>query len=144
MLISSAWKGKTNIMTLGWHTVMEFSPSRVGCCIFSAHTSSLIERSRECVINIPTYDLIKQVIGIGNTTGAEIDKFENFRPYGGEADEVGAPLIKECYANFEAKLVDSSHGLKIPAVCVRGRQSPCGDDRPNIRRRCITAATAYS
>jgi flavin reductase (DIM6/NTAB) family NADH-FMN oxidoreductase RutF len=108
VLISSARKGKSNIMTLGWQTVMEFSPSRVGCCIFSAHTSRLIEGSRECVINIPTYDLIKQVIGIGNTNGTEIDKFETFGLTAVEGDEVGAPQIKECYANFEAKLVDSS------------------------------------
>ena len=26
VLVTSAWEGKTNIMTLGWHAVMEFSP----------------------------------------------------------------------------------------------------------------------
>jgi len=26
VLVSSKWKGKTNIMTMGWHTVMEFTP----------------------------------------------------------------------------------------------------------------------
>jgi flavin reductase (DIM6/NTAB) family NADH-FMN oxidoreductase RutF len=108
VLISSAWKGKSNIMTLGWQTVMEFTPSRVGCCIFAEHTSSLVKGSGECVINIPTYDLVKQVIGIGNTSGADIDKFEKFGLTAVEADEVDAPLIKECYANFEAKLVDTS------------------------------------
>jgi flavin reductase (DIM6/NTAB) family NADH-FMN oxidoreductase RutF len=112
VLISSAWKGKTNIMTLGWHTVMEFTPSRVGCCIFAEHTSSLVRGSGECVINIPTHDLVKEVIGIGNTTGAEIDKFDTFGLTAVEAEKVGAPLIKECYANFEAKLVDTSQIAK--------------------------------
>jgi hypothetical protein len=39
VLISSAWKGKTNIMTLGWHTVMEFSPSLIGCVIANSNFS---------------------------------------------------------------------------------------------------------
>ena len=42
-------------------------------------------RSRECVINLPTTDLVNEVIGIGNCSGAEVDKFEAFgltpRPY---------------------------------------------------------------
>src|SRR3990170_2096941 len=33
VLVSSAWNGRRNIMTMGWHTVMEFSPSLVGCVI---------------------------------------------------------------------------------------------------------------
>ena len=33
VLVSSAWNGKNNIMTMGWHTVMEFSPSLIGCII---------------------------------------------------------------------------------------------------------------
>jgi flavin reductase (DIM6/NTAB) family NADH-FMN oxidoreductase RutF len=33
VLVSSKWRDQTNIMTMGWHTVMEFSPSLVGCVI---------------------------------------------------------------------------------------------------------------
>ena len=39
VLVSSAWKGETNIMTMGWHTVMEFQPSLVGCMISSGNHS---------------------------------------------------------------------------------------------------------
>src|SRR6478609_9161977 len=73
VLVSSAWKGKRNIMTMGWHTVMEFSPSLVGCMITAANFSyELIRKSRECVINIPTADMAKTIAGIGNTTGKDI------------------------------------------------------------------------
>ena len=109
VLVSSAWKGKTNIMTMGWHTVMEFQPSRIGCYITDGnHSFEMIRKSRECVINIPTYDLLKQAIGVGNTSGAEIDKFAKFKLTPVEGDRVKAPLIKECYANFECKVVDAS------------------------------------
>lgn len=109
VLVSSAWKGETNIMTMGWHTVMEFTPSLVGCMISSGnHSFGLIKASKQCVINIPAYDLAKQVVGIGNCSGADVDKFAKFKLTAVEADRVEAPLIKECYANFECKVVDAS------------------------------------
>src|SRR5262249_25258879 len=79
VLVSSAHKGKTNIMTMGWHMVMEFSPSLVGCLISSAnHSFEMIKASRQCVINLPTEDLAATVVKIGNTSGRDIDKFETF------------------------------------------------------------------
>ncbi|GEP98270.1 flavin reductase family protein [Chitinophaga cymbidii] len=108
VLVSSSWKGRQNIMSMGWHTVMEFSPSRIGCFITSAnHSYEMIRKSKECVINIPTYDMIDAVIRIGNTTGSETDKFADTGLTPVEADKVKAPLIKECYANFECKVADT-------------------------------------
>ena len=97
-------------MTMGWHTVMEFTPSLVGCVIASGnHSFGLIRRSKECVINLPTTALTDTVVGIGNTTGAEIDKFEKFEPYRRrKPSEVDAPLIAECHANFECRLADDA------------------------------------
>src|SRR5919202_2160921 len=76
VLVSSAWRGKTNIMTLGWHTVMEFTPSLVGCMIAGGnHSFHMVRNSGECVINLPTTALTDAVVGIGNTSGSEVDKF---------------------------------------------------------------------
>lgn len=109
VLVSSAWRGATNIMTMGWHMVMEFEPSLIGCYIWDQnHSHEMIRRSRECVINIPTLDMAGLVVDIGNTTGAEIDKFSTFRLTAERGAKVAAPRIKECFANFECKLVDRS------------------------------------
>jgi flavin reductase (DIM6/NTAB) family NADH-FMN oxidoreductase RutF len=109
VLISSAWRGERNIMTLGWHTVLGFVPSLVGCYIWDEnHSFELVRRSKECVINVPTVDLIEKVIGIGNCHGGQIDKFAEFGLTAAPASQVQAPLIAECYANFECKLIDSS------------------------------------
>lgn len=109
VLVSSAWEGKTNIMTLGWQTVMEFTPSLVGCMISSSnHSFQMIRNSRECVINLPTTKLTDTVVGIGNTSGAEIDKFAEFGLTAEDAHEVGAPLIRECHASFECRLHDDT------------------------------------
>ena len=118
VLVSSAWKAKTNIMTMGWHMMMQFSPALVGCYIWDGnHSFEMIRRSKECVINIPTADLVNEVVGIGNSTGAKIDKFKKFGLTPVTGQEVAAPLIKECYANFECRLADgrliSQYGLFI-------------------------------
>ena len=39
VLVSSRWKGKTNIMTMGWHMVMETEPSLIGCYIWDENHS---------------------------------------------------------------------------------------------------------
>ena len=109
VLVSSAHRGERNIMTLGWHMVLEFEPSLVGCYIWDENRSfSLIRRSRECVINVPTYDMIDAIIGIGNCHGPEVDKFEMFQLTAAASKKVSAPSIAECFANFECKLVDTS------------------------------------
>ena len=109
VLVSSAWKGKTNIMTMGWHMVMSEEPSRVGCFIWDRnHSFEMIRRSRECVINVPAVDLATTVVRIGNTSGADIDKFEQFGLTAVPGRKVKAPLIDECHSNFECRLVDSS------------------------------------
>lgn len=108
VLVSSFYKGKTNIMTMGWHTVMEFTPSLVGCIISNQnHSFSMIKKSKECVINIPTLEIAKKVAQIGSCSGKDIDKFREFHLTPGQADNVDAPLIQECYANIECRIADS-------------------------------------
>jgi flavin reductase (DIM6/NTAB) family NADH-FMN oxidoreductase RutF len=109
VLVSSKWRGKTNIMTLGWHTVLEFSPSLVGLMISAGnHSFQMIRDSGQCVINLPTTALTDTVVGIGNTSGSEIDKFARFGLTAEEAAEVDAPLISECHASFECRVHDDA------------------------------------
>lgn len=109
VLVSSAWHGENNIMTMGWHTVMEFTPALVGCVIAASnHSFALVRRSGECVINLPTTALTDAVVGIGNCSGAAVDKFAKFGLTAQPADQVGAPLIAECHANFECRLKDDA------------------------------------
>ncbi len=109
VLVSTRWKDETNIMTLGWHTVLEFTPSLIGCLISSGnHSHDLVKTSKECVINVPTVDMINKIAGIGTTSGAQLNKFKEFELTPEAGEKVKAPLIKECYANFECKVIDTS------------------------------------
>src|ERR1700748_3749235 len=109
VLVSSAYKGESNIMTMGWHMIMEFQPSLIGCYIWTAnHSFEMIRKSKQCVINIPTADLAAKVVKIGNSCARDIDKLAEFGLTPEPGTHVRAPLIDECYANFECRLTDSS------------------------------------
>ncbi len=108
VLITAVHRGRTNIMTQSWHTMMEFEPPLVGCVISGRnHSFSLLKASRECVINIPTLELAAQVVGCGNRSGQTIDKFKKFGLTPAPASLVSAPLIAECYANLECRVADT-------------------------------------
>jgi flavin reductase (DIM6/NTAB) family NADH-FMN oxidoreductase RutF len=109
VLVSSAWKGERDVMTMGWHTVMEFSPSLIGCVIAGGnHSFDLIRGSGECVINLPTADMIDLVVSIGNCSGRDGDKFARFSIATADAAEVAAPLVKDCFAHFECRIADDA------------------------------------
>jgi flavin reductase (DIM6/NTAB) family NADH-FMN oxidoreductase RutF len=109
VLVSSGHREETNIMTMGWHMIMEFQPSLIGCYIWDAnHSFELIRRSKQCVINVPTVELAPTVVKIGNSSGRDIDKFAEFGLTPKSGEQVRAPLIEECYASFECRLIDSS------------------------------------
>jgi len=108
VLVSSAYRGRTNIMTMGWHMIMEFEPSLIGCYIWTENFSfDLIRRSRACVFNVPTVDIAETVVRIGNTSGRDIDKFGAFSLTPVAGSKVDAPLIAECFASFECRLTDA-------------------------------------
>lgn len=109
VLVSSAWKGHRNIMAMNWHTMMEFTPALVGCVISNAnHSFELIRQSKECVLNLPTTALTEEVVSIGNSSGVDTDKFTTVGLTADKAAKVKAPLIRECFANFECRLYDAS------------------------------------
>jgi len=108
VLVSTAWRGHTDIMAMSWHMMMEFEPPLLGCIISARnHTFGLLETSKECVINIPTVDLAKKVVACGNTSGRKIDKFKTFDLTPVASARVKAPRIEECYANLECKVTDA-------------------------------------
>ena len=109
VLVSSAWKQQTNIMTMGWHMVMGEEPSLIGAFIWDQnHSFEMIRKSKECVINVPTVDIATTVVKIGNCSGRDTDKFTKFGLTAKPGKKVSAPLIEECFANFECRLVDAS------------------------------------
>jgi len=97
---------KHNIMTITWTMVVDFTPQFAITTGPWNHSYGALRKSRECVIAIPTVDLIDQVVGIGICSGADTDKFAKFGLTPVPGEHVRPPLIKECLANIECKVVD--------------------------------------
>ena len=113
VLLTTARKGRANVMPMSWHTMIDFEPPLVGCIVSDRNfTFGILKASRECVINVPTVELAPAVVGCGNTSGRRIDKFERFGLTAEPASRVAAPLVAECYANLECKVVDARMAAK--------------------------------
>jgi len=108
VLVTTACNGHPDIMAMSWHTMLEFEPPLVVCVISNRnHSFALLKATKECVINIPTVEIAEKVVDCGNTHGAKMSKFEKFGLTPVPASQVGAPLIKECFANLECRVVDT-------------------------------------
>jgi flavin reductase (DIM6/NTAB) family NADH-FMN oxidoreductase RutF len=113
VLLATQREGRPNVMTMSWHTMMEFEPPLVGCVVSDRNYSfAALTATRECVINIPAAKLARQVVGCGNTTGAKTDKFARFGLTPVEGKRVRAPLIAECHANLECRVIDATMARK--------------------------------
>jgi flavin reductase (DIM6/NTAB) family NADH-FMN oxidoreductase RutF len=106
---------KDNIMTISWTMVLDFTP------VFAITTGewnysfTALRKTKECVISIPTVDMLDKVVGIGTCSGADTDKFAKFKLTPVKGRIVKAPLIKECLANIECKVVDivKNHNIVV-------------------------------
>lgn len=109
VLVTTAARGVPNVMTMSWQTMMEFEPPLVGCVISNRNrTFATLTRTKECVIAIPTAKIADKAVACGNLSGAKIDKFKKTGLTPLPASLVRAPIVAECFANLECRVVDTS------------------------------------
>lgn len=97
---------RDNIMTISWTMVLDFTPMFAITTGEWNHSFAALRKNRECVISILTVDMLDKVVGIGTCSGTDTDKFAKFTLTPVPAKVVASPLIKECLANIECKVVD--------------------------------------
>jgi flavin reductase (DIM6/NTAB) family NADH-FMN oxidoreductase RutF len=108
VLLTTARKGRANVMAMSWQTMVEFTPPLIACVVSNANFSfAALRATKECVIAIPALELAQRVAGIGNCSGRDMDKFEKFGLTPVPAARVAPPLVGECFANLECKVVDT-------------------------------------
>jgi flavin reductase (DIM6/NTAB) family NADH-FMN oxidoreductase RutF len=97
---------KANVMTISWTMVMDFTPVFAITTGEWNHSFAALRKHKECVIAIPTVDMLDKVVGIGTCSGTDTDKFAKFKLTPVQGKVVRPPLIKECLANIECKVID--------------------------------------
>lgn len=128
VLLTSAGARRANVMPMSWHMMVDFEPPLVACIVSDGDFSfRALRRTKECVLNIPTAELVRRVVACGNVSGRDVDKFEAFGLTPRPASRVAAPLIDECFASLECRVVDTRfvprYGLFILEV-VRAWRDP--------------------
>jgi flavin reductase (DIM6/NTAB) family NADH-FMN oxidoreductase RutF len=106
VLITTIDGKKNNIMTISWTMVVDFTPMFAITTGPWNYSFAALRKTKECVISVPTVDMLDTVIGVGTCSGADTDKFEKFMLTPVKGKHVKAPLIKECLANIECKVAD--------------------------------------
>jgi flavin reductase (DIM6/NTAB) family NADH-FMN oxidoreductase RutF len=106
-LLTTARKGRANVMTMSWHMMLEFEPPLVACiCSGNNYSFDALRATGECVVALPARKLAAKAVKAGNCSGRDVDKFKTFGLTPVAASMVKAPLIAECFANLECKVTD--------------------------------------
>lgn len=108
VLLTTTDRHSANVMTMSWHMMVEFEPPQLACIVSRAnHSFAALKSTRDCVIAIPAAGLASKVVKVGNCSGRNVDKFAAFRLTPVPAERIKAPLIAECFANLECRVVDT-------------------------------------
>jgi len=108
VLLTTARNGRANVMTMSWHMMVEFEPPLVACVVSgNDYSYAALRATKECVVAIPAAHLAQKIVDIGNCSGRDVAKFEKVGLTPLPAECVRAPLIAECFANLECRVVNS-------------------------------------
>jgi flavin reductase (DIM6/NTAB) family NADH-FMN oxidoreductase RutF len=101
LLVVTSLNGKHNVMTVSCHASLGFTPI-IGCSLGPwNHSYETLLQTGECVLSIPTVDMMEAVVDIGNCSGDSVDKFQKFGLTPLKGKKVDIPLIAESLANVE-------------------------------------------
>ena len=108
ILVTAAYKDKDTITTCAWHAPVSYKPACLMVALAKKHLSSeLITKSKEFIINIPSFQLKDKAVYCGSHSGREVDKFEDTGLTREKAVKLSKPpKIAECIASIECALVD--------------------------------------
>lgn len=107
VLLSTAQAGRANLMPMSWHCMLEFEPPQVGCVVSAAnHSFAALEATGECVLNVPSAELLDQLAACGNSHGDQVDKFARYGLTALPSAQVAVPRVEECWANLECRVID--------------------------------------
>jgi len=100
--------GKANIITLAWTMPVSVNPPLIVMSIAPKRLSHrMIKKTGEFVINVPTMKIVRKTLFCGRISGVECDKFKEAPLTAAPAKKVRSPIIKECVAHLECKLVQT-------------------------------------
>ena len=133
-------KGKTNVITIAWHTPISKKPPLYGLSIApNRYSHDLIINNKEFVVNFVPYDMVEKAHFCGTHSGRSKDKTDELKLIMSQAKKVKVPIIKDCFAHLECRLVQNlsigDHTLFIgEVVAVQSNVESFKDDILQIKK----------
>jgi len=114
LLVSADQSGKPNAMTIGWGTVGIIWGKPIFSVLVrpSRYTFSLMEKSDDFTVNVPTDEMSDIVNFCGTKSGRDYDKFKEKGLIALPARHVKSPIIEQCPINYECKVVHKNNVMK--------------------------------
>lgn len=108
VIVTASAGGRDDAMTAAWHSSISVKPPLYGVAVTSKRfTYQLMAESREFAINFIPLEKASLAAAIGGTSGQQMDKFERLGISKEKPLKTAAPILKDAYAAYECKLVDS-------------------------------------
>jgi len=108
VLVTSRYKGKDNIITMTWWTKTSFQPNLYLISVgHIRHSHEMISKSKCFVINFMPFELSKEILYCGKSSGKGVDKFKETGLHKEEAEKIDCCRIKEALAFVECRVIDS-------------------------------------
>jgi flavin reductase (DIM6/NTAB) family NADH-FMN oxidoreductase RutF len=108
MIVTASAQGREAAMTVAWHSPISLKPPLYGIAVSPKRfTYQLIIESREFGINFVSSEKASLAAAIGGTSGQQTNKFETFNIQKENPLKTTAPVLRDAYAAYECKLVDS-------------------------------------
>ncbi|WKB54023.1 flavin reductase family protein [Eleftheria terrae] len=136
VLVSSAHRGRRNVMAAAWSMPLDFQPPKVAVVIDkSTYTRELVEASGSFALNLPCRAQARPALAAGNQSGRELaaqaagDKFQELGLRTFAASQVEAPLIEGCVGWLECRVLPEPHNQQAYDLFIGEVVAAWADDR---------------
>ena len=100
-------QGRSNIVSVAWNMPVSHHPPLLVISVSPKRFShKLLKETEEFVVNVPPYELMNEVEFCGSVSGKQVDKFKESGLTPKPARMVKPPIIEECLAHLECKIVN--------------------------------------
>lgn len=99
--------GEAQVTTVGWFTRASFRPPTLALAVSrERRLYRCIQESNEFVLAIPGEDQAREILFCGAPSSKQTDRFKECRFITKPGNLVKAPLIENCLANFECRVIN--------------------------------------
>lgn len=108
LIVCKDENGKVNATPIGWFMLCNSKPRCWAISLYQSHYSNkVITETKEFVLCLPSYSQKKDILYCGSVHGWDTDKLKNCDLQAVSSKQINPPIIKECIACFECKVINS-------------------------------------